>query len=132
MAFMAVVIGLTLRGSFYFFINAAIWELGSCLAAMPSGSSGLIQNSRQWPGLGAGGWGEVVAVGGRHRLVETYSEGFQEPSDPSGKRCLGAWLHFTGSVSVAGFIQLLCRFLRDAGQPGRCQEPGLMGLGCEA
>lgn len=29
LAFMAMVIGLILWGSFYFFINAAIWELGS-------------------------------------------------------------------------------------------------------
>lgn len=37
----------------------------------------------------------MVAVGGWHRLVEACSEGFQETSDPSGKRYLGAWLYFT-------------------------------------
>ena len=68
----------------------------------------LSWSSRQQPG------GEVVeeatwTVGSRHAVG-----GFQEPSDPSGEGCLGAWLYFTDSVNIAGFIKLLCLFLRDA------------------
>lgn len=53
LAFMAMVIGLILRRSFYFFINTVIRGLGSSLAAGPWGSSGLTGNLSQQPGLGS-------------------------------------------------------------------------------
>lgn len=54
---MAMVIGLILWGSL-FFINAAIWEPGSWLAAGPSGFSGSHKtpDSQQDLGLGMGDW----------------------------------------------------------------------------
>lgn len=67
-------------------------------------------NSREQPGLGPAGGAEVVGGCSLDRLVKEGTEGFQEPSDPSGKGCLGAWLYFTGSVSVAGFMKLLLPF----------------------
>lgn len=73
------------------------------------------------PGLGTGGGAVVVAGRSPDRLVKACTEGFQEPSDPPGKGCLGAWLDFTGSVSVAGFIKLLLPF------PQKCKAVWWVG-----
>lgn len=49
--------------------------------------------------------GATWTVGSSHAVG-----GFQEPFDPSGEEYLGAWLYFTDSVSIAGFIKLLLPF----------------------
>lgn len=68
-------------GIFLFFINPVVWGLRSRLAAGPRGSSGLTLKSRRRPGLGRRWEGD--------RLAKACSEGFQEPSGPSGKGRLG-------------------------------------------
>lgn len=61
------------------------------------------RNSRQQPGLGTEREPEVVGEGALDRLAEARHEGFQAPSNPSGKGRLGAWLYFSGSVKYCWF-----------------------------
>lgn len=106
---MAVVIGCILWGSFYFLLIQRAGGWGADRLLGPVGPPAPT-NSRQQPGLGTGGGGEVVGRGGLDRLTKVCSEDFQEPSDPLGKGCLGPWLNFTGSVSIAGFIKLFFKY----------------------
>lgn len=86
-------------GIFLFFINLAVWGWGADWLLGPVDTE-VQTAARTWDqGVGKRWWEA-------DRLARACSEGFQEPSDPSSKGRLGAWLYFTASVSVAGFIKL--------------------------
>lgn len=93
LAFMAVVIGLILQGSFYLLLTqpsggwGADWLLGP---GGPVGSLGTPGSGRgsEFGGVGVREWEKAVWTGWPRQAVRV----FQEPSDPADKGCLRSWL----------------------------------------
>lgn len=117
-----MVISCILWGSFYFLLIQQSGGWGADWLLGPTGPPALSEFQAAARGRGGGN-------SNLNSWVQACSGGFQEPSDPSGEGCLGAWLYFTGSVSIAGFIKLLLPFSQ------RCKTAwwaGLVGLGLKA
>lgn len=113
-----MVIGCMLWGSFHFLLIQQSGGWGADWFLGPMGPPALSEFQAA----------SSQGVGGENRnlnsWVQACSGGFQGPSDPSGEGCLGAWLYFTGSISIAGFIKLLLPFFSEmqdclVGRPGR-------------
>lgn len=104
LAFMAMVIGCIFCGDLLFFINPAVRGLGSPWVAGPfMGPPALLE-------FQAAARGEVVKGATWIKLGPAMQWGFSGTFDPSGEEYLGAWLYFTDSVSIAGFIASIAFF----------------------